>query len=137
MKRVIRCAGGVVNSNGLTGVQMASAEKLIRQIIYSIWTTVPGGNPVGETIYYSDPRLLCNITEREFVDSGQSGLFSDYVFNHREDLFDADVAARIDALNKPEAYKDHMIKYYNGLTQADYNRNLFLKRTDAKLGIKK
>lgn len=132
MKRVIMSSGSVVSSNGLTSVQMASAEKLIRQIIYTIWTNVPGGNPEGERMYFDDPRLLCNMVEREFIDSGQSGLFSEYVFNQRDELFDEGVANAIDELNKPEAYKDHMIKYYNGLTQVDYNRNLYLKRTDAK-----
>lgn len=113
-----------------TASKIAAAEKKIRQLIYSAWTCDENGNPID---YFSNPNMLGNIVMKQYADEDPDISFTQYVFDRRNDLFNDYVIDYVETnANWSDEIQNAAMNYYYDLSPSDYNRNLYLRRDEAR-----
>lgn len=105
--------------------QIAQAKKFVRQLIYTVWSSDENGRSVK---YFSDPNMMRNIVKSEYDNTDTSESFAEWVYNQRNDLFKDFVYNNLDKSKYSSEVINIAKDYFDNLTQADYNRNLYLKR---------
>lgn len=120
----------IVYSARTDASKLASGEKSVRQMIWTVWATTPDG----EDRFFSDPEMTCNLVKEDFLNYRDSvdpkASYSKYVFDHRNDIFEERVMNYIERSKYSGFVKDHMIEYFYSLDPSDYNRMLYLKRDE-------
>lgn len=105
--------------------QIAQAKKYVRTLIYTVWTTDEFGNHVK---YFSDPDMMCNVLKEAYKASETNMSFSEWIYAQRDELFKDFVYEKLDESRYSDEVVDIAKEYFDNLTPADYNRNLYLKR---------
>lgn len=122
MKRYIK--------SSLSPNKMNNLANTVRDLMYRVW-------------YHTDEdgvdvhtRQIADYIEARRTDSSYDSL-SEYVYDHRHDIFDDYVLRKISTIAKDthgtritEDGRQFMRDYYDKLTQTDYNRLLMLRRDD-------
>ena len=121
MKRYIRSDASTMSTSKMVGLR-----KTVNNLIYHC--------------YIANNNYLKNMIVDDFELSDEPGDYPEFVFNHRHNYFDDYVIEKINTMNKDlrgvkvtDTDRDYMLNYYQDLTQADYNRNLYLKRDAAAM----
>lgn len=117
----------------------AQLNKLVRTIIYSIYTDVPGK----KNAYFNDPDMYCNKLKAQYISGYKQGNinqdYKNWIYSNRHKFFDSEFKKYLSSISISKKLSseemEYMKEYYNLLTISDYARNLYLSRDSNNIRI--